>query len=203
MKITMTLEQAAAACDAAFITYSTIMSAKRQSTMSNPCFGASTPVLVIAGFEQGTTVALAELARRAKKVKNGVRVHVNTASFLAGKLKWILQKADRAESEFNQIDVPVVAKQTPVATPIANKNGNGVAGMDQKKLVFVRNEGDMEAAILNVVDLALSSGLVKVINIWFPTDGMSDIFLENCFTEFALRNIKCSGGNMEMNLFIS
>lgn len=66
----------------------------------------------------------------------------------------------------------------------------------------VRSEADMEAVLSRVIEMALSTDVERVINIWFPTDGMSDIFLENCLIEFKLRNIEVAGSNMNMNLFI-
>lgn len=71
-----------------------------------------------------------------------------------------------------------------------------------RKLLPVRSEADMEAVLSKVVEMALSTDVERVINIWFPTDGMSDIFLENCLIEFKLRNIEVAGSNMNMNLFI-
>jgi hypothetical protein len=71
-----------------------------------------------------------------------------------------------------------------------------------RKLLPVRSEADMEAVLSKVIEMALSTDVERVINIWFPTDGMSDIFLENCLIEFKLRNIEVAGSNMNMNLFI-
>lgn len=71
-----------------------------------------------------------------------------------------------------------------------------------RKLLPVRSEADMEAVLSRVIEMALSTDVERVINIWFPTDGMSDIFLENCLIEFKLRNIEVAGSNMNMNLFI-
>lgn len=71
-----------------------------------------------------------------------------------------------------------------------------------RKLFPVRSEADMEAVLSKVIDMALSTDVERVINIWFPTDGLSDIFLENCLIEFKLRNIEVAGSNMNMNLFI-
>jgi hypothetical protein len=71
-----------------------------------------------------------------------------------------------------------------------------------RKLLPVRSEAEMEAVLSKVIEMALSTDVERVINIWFPTDGMSDIFLENCLIEFKLRNIEVAGSNMNMNLFI-
>jgi len=71
-----------------------------------------------------------------------------------------------------------------------------------KNILSVRSEADMEAVLLMVVEMALSTDVERVINIWFPTDGLSDIFLENCLIEFKLRKIEIAGNNMNMNLFI-
>ena len=71
-----------------------------------------------------------------------------------------------------------------------------------RKLLPVCSEADMEAVLSKVIEMALSTDVERVINIWFPTDGMSDIFLENCLIEFKLRNIEVAGSNMNMNLFI-
>ena len=73
---------------------------------------------------------------------------------------------------------------------------------NRKNLIPVRSEADMEAVLLQVIEMALSPAVDRVINIWFPTDGFSDIFLENCMIEFKLRNIEVTGNNMNMNLFI-
>jgi len=72
----------------------------------------------------------------------------------------------------------------------------------RKNILSVRSEADMEAVLLMVVEMALSTDVERVINIWFPTDKFSDIFLENCMIEFKLRNIEVTGNNMNMNLFI-
>jgi len=72
----------------------------------------------------------------------------------------------------------------------------------RKNILSVRSEADMEAVLLMVVEMALSTDVERVINIWFPTDGLSDIFLENCLIEFKLRKIEIAGNNMNMNLFI-
>jgi hypothetical protein len=71
-----------------------------------------------------------------------------------------------------------------------------------RKLLPVRSEADMEAVLSKVIDMSLSTYVERVINLWFPSDGMSDIFLENCLIEFKLRNIEVAGSNMNMNLFI-
>ena len=71
-----------------------------------------------------------------------------------------------------------------------------------RKLLPVRSEADMEAVLSKVIEMALSKDIERVINIWFPTDGLSDIFLQNCLIEFKLRNIEVAGSNMNMNLFI-
>ncbi len=47
---------------------------------------------------------------------------------------------------------------------------------NRKNLIPVRSEADMEAVLLQVVEMALSPAVDRVINIWFPTDGLSNIF---------------------------
>lgn len=99
---TVSLKQAAAACDAAFITHATIMSTKTQSIQVNPCFGASTQDLLKAGFEDNSTMALAELARRA------ARKNITSEEFLMGKFKGMQRKDDKAKSKA-EVVAPTVA----------------------------------------------------------------------------------------------
>lgn len=100
---TVSLKQAASACDAAFITHATIMSTKTQSIQVNPCFGASTQDLLKAGFENNSTMALAELARRA------ARKNITSEEFLMGKFKGMQRKDDKAKAEVVKAKAEVVA----------------------------------------------------------------------------------------------
>ena len=109
MSDTMTLQQAAQACDAAFTTHATLMSAKTQSIMTNPCFGAGTQELLTAGFENGDTKALAELARRAS------RKGIKTVEFLMGKFKGMQRKADKAK----EVAAPKAAPKAKVVEPVS------------------------------------------------------------------------------------
>ena len=99
---TVSLKQAASACDAAFITHATIMSTKTQSIQVNPCFGASTQDLLKAGFEDNSTMALAELARRA------ARKNITSEEFLMGKFKGMQRKDDKAKAKA-EVVAPIVA----------------------------------------------------------------------------------------------
>jgi len=108
MSDTMTLQQAAQACDAAFTTHATLMSAKTQSVMTNPCFGAGTKELLTAGFENGDTKALAELARRAS------RKSIPTVEYLAGKFKGMQRKADKAK----EVAAPKAAPKAKIVEPV-------------------------------------------------------------------------------------
>ena len=100
---TVSLKQAASACDAAFITHAIIMSTKTQSIQVNPCFGASTQDLLKAGFEDNSTMALAELARRA------ARKNITSEEFLMGKFKGMQRKDDKAKAEVVKAKAEVVA----------------------------------------------------------------------------------------------
>ena len=100
---TVSLKQAAEACDAAFITHALIMSTKTQSIQVNPCFGASTQDLLKAGFENDSTMALAELARRA------ARKNITSEGFLMGKFKGMQRKDDKAKAEVVKAKAEVVA----------------------------------------------------------------------------------------------
>ena len=100
---TVSLKQAAAACDAAFITHATIMSKNTQSIQVNPCFGASTQDLLKAGFDNGDTMALAEIARRA------ARKNLTSEQFLSNKFKGMQRKDDKAKAEVVKAKAEVVA----------------------------------------------------------------------------------------------
>lgn len=113
MSDTMTLQQAAQACDAAFTTHATLMSAKTQSIMTNPCFGAGTQELLTAGFENGDTKALAELARRAS------RKGIKTEEFLMGKFKGMQRKADKAKEVAAPKVKEVAAPKAKVVEPVS------------------------------------------------------------------------------------
>lgn len=114
---TVSLKQAAAACDAAFITHAIIMSKNTQSIQANPCFGASTQDLLKAGFDNNSTMALAELARRA------ARKNITSEEFLMGKFKGMQRKDDKAKAEVvkpkAEVVEPVVAPTVPAIQPNA------------------------------------------------------------------------------------
>ncbi len=114
---TVSLKQAAAACDAAFITHAIIMSKNTQSIQANPCFGASTQDLLKAGFDDNSTMALAELARRA------ARKNITSEEFLMGKFKGMQRKDDKAKAEVvkakAEVVEPVVAPTVPAIQPNA------------------------------------------------------------------------------------
>ena len=109
---TVSLKQAAAACDAAFITHATIMSSNKQSIQVNPCFGASTQDLLKAGFDNGDTMALAEIARRAS------RKSLTSEQFLSNKFKGMQRKDDKAKAEVVKAKAEVVA---PIVAAIPSK----------------------------------------------------------------------------------
>jgi hypothetical protein len=106
---TVSLKQAAAACDAAFITHATIMSTKTQSIQANPCFGAYMKDLLEAGFDNGNTIALAEIARRAGLNK------LTTEEFLVGKFKGMQRKDDKAKAK---AEAEVVKAKAEVVEPV-------------------------------------------------------------------------------------
>jgi len=108
---TVSLKQAAAACDAAFITHATIMSTKTQSIQANPCFGSSTQDLLKAGFDNGNTMALAEIARRA------ARNEMTTEAFLGNKFKGMQRKADKATEVATPKAAPKAAPKAEVVAP--------------------------------------------------------------------------------------
>ena len=112
---TVSLKQAAAACDAAFITHALIMSSNKQSIQVNPCFGASTEELLKAGFDNGDTMALAEIARRAS------RKSLTSEQFLSNKFKGMQRKDDKAKAEVVKAEVvaPIVAAIPSKAEAIA------------------------------------------------------------------------------------
>ena len=114
---TVSLKQAASACDAAFITHAIIMSTNTQSIKVNPCFGASMKDLLKAGFDNGDTIALAEIARRA------ALNDMTTGEFLANKFKGIQREDDKAKAEVVE---PVIA-QPDLAKVIANAVATAVA----------------------------------------------------------------------------
>ena len=99
---TVSLKQAASACDAAFINNAAIMSIKTQSIKVNPCFGASMKDLLKAGFDNGDTIALAEIARRAALNDK------TTEDFLHTKFKGIQREDDKAKAKA-EVVAPIVA----------------------------------------------------------------------------------------------
>ena len=121
---TVSLKQATSACDAAFVTHANIMSKNTQSIQVNPCFGASMKDLLKAGFDNGDTIALAEIARRA------VRNDMTTEEFLANKFKGLKREDDKAKAEVVKAKAEVVAPviaQPDLAKVIANAVATAVA----------------------------------------------------------------------------
>lgn len=58
-----------------------------------------------------------------------------------------------------------------------------------KKVYKVSSEGEMEEAIKLFTALAMSSKKRKKLALWFPTEALSDIFLQAAYTDFSLKNI--------------
>lgn len=118
---TVSLKQAAEACDAAFITHALIMSTKTQSIQVNPCFGASTQDLLKAGFENDSTMALAELARRAS------RKNLTSEQFLRDKFKGMQRKDDKAKAEVVKAKAEVVKAEVVAPTVAIPSQADAVA----------------------------------------------------------------------------
>jgi hypothetical protein len=57
------------------------------------------------------------------------------------------------------------------------------------KVYKVSSEGDLEEAVKMFTALAMSSKKRKKLSLWFPTEALSDIFLQAAYTDFSLRNI--------------
>jgi len=69
------------------------------------------------------------------------------------------------------------------------------------KVYKVASEGDLEQAIKLFTATAISSKKRKKLSLWFPTEALSDIFLQAAYTEFALRNIPPQP-NMDVQIYI-
>lgn len=129
---TVSLKQAAAACDAAFITHAIVMSKNTQSIQANPCFGASTQDLLKAGFDNGDTMALAEIARRA------ARNEMPTEAFLGNKFKGMQRKADKA---------------TEVATPKAAPKAEVVKAVVAPTVPAIQPNAELMAQLMALLGL--------------------------------------------------
>jgi hypothetical protein len=116
---TVSLKQAAAACDAAFKLHIPAMTSRTQSIQINPCFNSSMKDLLEAGFDNGDSIALSEIARRA------VRNDMTTEAFLGNKFKGMQRTADKAAEVATPKAAPkakaevvkAVVAPTVVATP--------------------------------------------------------------------------------------
>ena len=58
-----------------------------------------------------------------------------------------------------------------------------------KKVYRITNEGDIEEAVRMFTALAMSSKKRKKLSFWFPTEALSDIFLQAAYTDFSLKNV--------------
>lgn len=70
-----------------------------------------------------------------------------------------------------------------------------------KKIFKVQSEAEMEAALVKFIKIAKSKLKTKVLNLWFPTEGLSNIFLENAYKEAKVHGIKEDSG-MNINVYI-
>lgn len=70
-----------------------------------------------------------------------------------------------------------------------------------KKIFKVQSEAEMEAAISKLIKLAKSKLKKKVLNLWFPTEKLSNIFLENAYKEAAQQGVK-EDSNLNINVYI-
>lgn len=70
-----------------------------------------------------------------------------------------------------------------------------------KKLFRVTSEAEMEQAIAMLVKTAKSKLKKKVLNLWFPNEKLSDIFLKNAYTEAKEQGIPNDSG-LNLNLYI-
>lgn len=69
------------------------------------------------------------------------------------------------------------------------------------KVYKVSSEGDLEEAVKLFTAMAMSSKKRKKLSFWFPTEALSDIFLEAAYTEFSLKNIPPQP-NMNIQIYI-
>jgi hypothetical protein len=69
------------------------------------------------------------------------------------------------------------------------------------KVYKVSSEGDVEEAVKMFTALAMSSKKRKKMSLWFPTEALSDIFLQAAYTDFSLRNIPPQP-NMNIQIYI-
>ena len=70
-----------------------------------------------------------------------------------------------------------------------------------KKIFKVQSEAEMEAALVKFIKIAKSKMRNKVLNLWFPTERLSNIFLENAYKEAEANGIKEDSG-MNINVYI-
>lgn len=69
------------------------------------------------------------------------------------------------------------------------------------KVYKVSSEGEMEEAVKLFTALAMSPKKHKKISFWFPTEALSDIFLQAAYIDFSMRNIPPQP-NMNVELYI-
>jgi hypothetical protein len=69
------------------------------------------------------------------------------------------------------------------------------------KVFKVTSEGDLEEAVRLFTALAASVKKKKRISFWFPTEALSDIFLQAAYLDFSMRNIEPQP-NMNSEIFI-
>jgi len=69
------------------------------------------------------------------------------------------------------------------------------------KVYKVSSEGDLEEAVKMFTAIALSTKKRKKLSLWFPTEALSDIFLQAAYTEFSMKNIPPQP-NMNINIYI-
>jgi len=69
------------------------------------------------------------------------------------------------------------------------------------KVYKVSSEGDLEEAVKMFTAIAMSTKKRKKLSLWFPTEALSDIFLQAAYTEFSMKNIPPQP-NMNINIYI-
>lgn len=70
-----------------------------------------------------------------------------------------------------------------------------------KKVFQVTSEADMEKAIKTLIKIAKSKAKKKVLNLWFPNEKLSDIFLENAYKEAKEASVPDDSG-LNLNIYI-
>jgi hypothetical protein len=69
------------------------------------------------------------------------------------------------------------------------------------KVYRVTSEGDIEEAVKIFTAMALSNKKRKNLSFWFPTEALSDIFLQAAYTDFSMRNVPPQP-NMNIKIYI-